>query len=626
MTGPTYDVRVTSLGGTPVFQVYAPDPRFMKVFGATEIDGLWYYPAFLPAAEVTLKDFRVLRLPLNFSPAAQKAVATLQDLRRRHDAGELPPNFVFKTKPYQHQLDGLVHLLYYWRAALFYACGLGKTKVVVDWMRAVRCWTLVVCPKIVVGVWGREVQTHGIDQELRIVDADTVAGREKQLLDAEGYQGAVLSYDTLVRLPEAIVKLPYTAMVADESQYLKSADAERTRVALELGMKAARRVLMSGTPSLGDPCDMWSQLRFLSTAYASEAFWAFKQTYCQTSPRNKHIVVGYKNLDGLHLRVELVALRRTKEECLDLPKRLTVERYVELRGKARTLYNELTGSREYQDLIEQLRDQALLSPGAVLQIPHAAALLNKLLQISAGFVYAQNEDDAQLCDGCPHLRECVADRIRPHTRACKVHSSPAPPQVERFAENAKRDMLEELLESVLADPSNKAIVWGQYLAELDLIEDLLKERGWGYVRIDGRTAGTAAAAAAAFNNEPDRRVYLGQVSTGVGITLNAANYMIYYSLPWKLGDYEQSGDRNYRVGQERDTVIYLIIAQGTVDEAILRALRAKHDVAEALTAAIVCQACPAAVRCAERGTAPFDDDCRYPRGVSRPIAKAKPLD
>jgi hypothetical protein len=340
MPGPTYEVKITSLAGTPVFVVDAPDVRFMKVFGALWQNHLWYYPAFLPAAEIVLKDMRALKLPVVFSPAAQKGIATLQQLRQQHDNQVLPEGFEFKTKPYQHQLDGLVHLIYYWRAALFYACGLGKTKIVIDWQRAVRCWALVVCPKIVVSVWGHELRVHGIEQEFRIVDADTMAEREQQLLDASSYQGAVLSYDTATRLPEVVSRLPYTAMVADESHYIKTHDAQRTLVMLELSQKAPRRIVQSGTPSMGDPRDMWPQLRFLSPAYVSEEFWKFKQTYCITAKSNKHIVVGYKNLDGLHARTGLVALRRTKEACLDLPKQLTIDRPVQLYGRARTLYRD----------------------------------------------------------------------------------------------------------------------------------------------------------------------------------------------------------------------------------------------------------------------------------------------
>jgi SNF2 family DNA or RNA helicase len=625
MPGPVYEVKITSLGGTPVFVVAAADIRFMKVFGALWQNQMWYYPAFLPAAEVVLKDMRALKLPVVFSSAAQQAVTTLQQLRKQHEAQALPNGFTFKTKPYQHQIDGLVHLLYYWRAALFYACGLGKTKIVIDWQRAVRCWTLVVCPKIVVSVWARELQVHGIEQEFCIIDAETLVEREQQLLKTSGYQGVVLSYDTLVRFPEQIAKLPYTAMVADESHYIKSHEATRTLTMLELSQKAARRVIMSGTPSMGDPRDLWSQLRFLSPAYAAEEFWKFKQIYCVTAKSNKHIVVGYKNLDGLHARTSLVALRRTKEACLDLPKQVVIDRTVQLYGRARTLYRELTLSTEYQELLAQIQTQLLIGAGRLLDIPHVATLLNKLLQIAAGFVYVRSEAEARACDDCEHLHTCVQDSIKPHTSRCVKHPSPSPRLVEFFPENAKLDALRELLEEILEDSTNKVIIWGQYAAELDLIEKLLNDQHLGHVRVDGSTGGGTAALAEKFNTDLTCRVYLGQVSTGVGITLNAANYMVYYTLPWKLGDYEQSKDRNHRLGQERDTTIFRLIAAGTIDEAVLRALRTKHDVSEALIAAITCPACEHATSCLVRDIMPFDDECVYPRGLARPIAKASPL-
>jgi SNF2 family DNA or RNA helicase len=625
MAGPPYEIKITALNGTPVFAVSAPDVRFMQVFGALLRDGTWYYPAFLPAAEIVLKDLQALKLPVILSPAAQKAVATLRVLHKQYEDQVLPDGFVFKTQPYQHQIDGLVHLIYHWRAALFYACGLGKTKIIIDWQRAVHCWTLVVCPKIVVPVWARELKVHGIEQEFRIVDGETMPERERQLMDAPSYQGAVLSYDTLTRLASQIAWLPYTAIVADESHYIKSPTAVRSKMARELSQKAARRIIMSGTPSMGDPRDMWSQMRFLSPAFMPEDFWRFKQTYCITAKQNKHIVIGYKNLDGLHARIRIVALRRTKEACLDLPKQTVIDRPVQLYGRARELYNTLTASKEYRELQEQLKKSLLVGAGKVLEIPHAAVLLNKLLQIAAGFVYVRDEAAVRACDGCAHLRQCVVDRVHPHTPSCVKHPSPAAASIKRFHENAKCDALRELLAEILEEFTNKIIIWGQYMAELDLIEDVLQGGTFSYVRVDGRTSHDADKAAATFNTDPQCRVYLGQVSTGVGVTLNAANYMIYYTLPWKLGDYEQSKDRNHRMGQERDTVIYRLIGQGTVDEAILKALRTKHGVSEALIAAIVCPACEHAAACDTRGILPYDDDCIYSRGLARPVAKASPL-
>jgi len=627
----TLEVKITALRGTPVFQVYGTDVRLSKVFGATRIEGLWYYPAFLPASDVVLKDIRILKLPVAFSAKAQEAITKLADLKRRFDAGELPAGFTFKTKPFEHQLVGLLHALYHWRCALFYACGLGKTKIIIDWQRAIaNSWPLIICPKVVVGVWGREVKTHGINQEFFTIDAEDKAERLRQIEAARtsdhDYQGAVLSYDTLWRHYEELAQLPYNCMVCDESHYIKSGDAQRTKAALELGQKAARRIIMSGTPSMGDPRDMWSQLRFLSPSFMPEEFWQFKSKYCVTAPKNKRIVTGYKNLHLLNRRVNFVALRKTKEECLDLPAQTTVDREVVLYGDARRVYNGLTETPEYRNLVQGLTQQLALGHGAVIDVAHAAVLLNKLLQIGCGFVYTVDEKDLHVCDNCEHVWECSRERFRPFTKACLVHPDPKPHAVKHFTSNAKLESLDELLEEILEESTNKVIIWGQFTPELDLIEDHLHHAGLGYVRVDGRSSGHAQELAEKFNTDATCRIYLGQVSTGVGLTLNAANYMVYFSLPWKLGDLEQSKDRNYRVGQFRGVTIFRLIARGTVDEGIALALRTKQTVATAITSAIVCAVCPQHETCQAQGVIPFGDDCRYPRGVARPITKAQPLE
>lgn len=628
-----FEFKVTSLGGSPVFLTSGFDIRLSKIFGATLIQGVWYYPAFLPAAHIVLSDIQRLELPVEFSEKAQALIATLKDQEHAYNCGILPGHFLFKTQPRMHQQHGLVHILYYWRAALFYACGLGKTKIVIDWHRALPgVWPLIMCPKVVVGVWAKETKVHGINQEFRYIDADTGAEKLRQIEDARrdvskgGYRGVVMSYDTMRLQYEAVATLPYNAMVLDESHYIKSWDAGRTKVALELAKKASRRIVMSGTPSMGDPRDMWPQIRFLSTAYMPEEWWKFKQTYCVTAPHNKRIVVGFKNLNILNKRVNLVALRKTKEECLDLPEQLIEDRLVDIYGKPRRLYNDLTLTPEYESLVGGLSQQLSLGGNVLIDVPHAATLLNKLIQLTCGFVYARTEESLTVCDGCPEVQSCVAHSIHPYSRDCVKHPQAEKPVIEIFKENAKAEVLTELLEEILADPANKVIIWGQYTPELDIIKDAVIAAGYGCVRVDGRCSGDAPNLAEEFNTNKDCRVYIGQVSTGVGLTLNAANYMIYYSLPWKLGDYEQSKDRNHRIGQTRNTTIYRLIGKGTVDEGIALALRTKQTVAVAVTAAIVCGSCTHKQDCQDKGIVPFGDDCIYPRAVSRPITKAEALE
>lgn len=590
----TFPLKVTSLNGTPVFVVPGMDHRFSKVFGATRIKGdpLWYYPAFYPAHRIVLKDMEALKIPVQLSPTAAEAVQYFDTYASRIAKQELPDGFLFRTKPYQHQLDGLVHLFFHYRAGLLYGCGLGKSKIIIDWQRATECWPLILCPKVVLHVWAEEVKIHGIDQEYAIIDANSVAEKNRQIQNAAKYSGAVVTYDTARRYMEELATLPYTAIVADESHCIKDIRSQRTKAAIELSRKACRRVIMSGTADLGDPRDMYPQMRFLGPAFMPENYWAFMRTYCVTAPMNKHIVVGFKNLDVLHDRVKLITIRRRKEECLDLPEQQILDLHVQLEGDQRKLYNSLIQSKEFADLLDYLvmhdMQSVLTQPGKVT-IPNAAILLSKLLQVTAGFLIKKT-DAPEPCNGCEFVRDCVYEGVAPYSKACRVVQTPPDRPVERLRENSKLEMLLGKLDDILVEPTNKVIIWGQFIEELNLIEDALKEKGeaegWHHVRVDGSVTTHIQRIAAHFNETPDCRVYLGQVETGVGVTLNAANYMLYYTLPWKLGAYLQSLDRNYRIGQKRSVTVYRLLGKRTVDEDIARALDNKSTVAETIMGAL----------------------------------------
>jgi len=635
-------VKVTKLLGTPVFAVRGFDPQLKRIYGGmySEKARLWYYPAFHPVYEIVLKDLKALGISAQFSDSALRVIKQLQAIKARIEAQELPEGFEFKTKPYAHQKEGLVHAIYNFRSALFYACGLGKTKIIIDWQRAINCYPLILCPRVVLHVWATEAERHGIEQEFRIVDGKSKKDKLGQIADAKSYRGVVMSYDTAKRYyEETINQVPYNSIVADESHCIKSHTSARTKTALELSKKAARRVIMSGTPSLGDPRDMYSQLRFLSPSFAREEFWKFTSMFCTTAPYNRRVVVGYKNLDLLQERVMLIALRKTKEECLDLPKRVELDLEVPLENSQRKLYNGLQKAKETEDLTQELIDiGAIHGAEGVVKVPNAAVLINKLLQVTCGFIY-KHHDTEGACDGCEHLRNCVFEGIQPHTRKCKVHPQPLDPVPEFTKENAKKVLLRSKLQDILAEPANKVIIWCQFLPELDLVEETLRGL-WNnrdhdehlhedvqeyHVRVDGSTVGKAKTLADRFNEDRNCRVYLGQVATGVGLTLNAANYMIYYSLPWKLGDYEQSKDRNHRVGQERDTVIYRLIGRSTADESIAHSLRMKRTVAQTITTAVMCPRCEHDVRCRIEGVNVFEEGCIYQRKVARHVTKARTL-
>jgi SNF2 family DNA or RNA helicase len=145
------------------------------------------------------------------------------------------------------------------------------------------------------------------------------------------------------------------------------------------------------------------------------------------------------------------------------------------------------------------------------------------------------------------------------------------------------------------------------------------------VRVDGSTGTRIQRNIDEFNTSPACRVYVSQVATGIGITLNSANYAFFYSVPWSLGEYIQASGRNYRIGQKNKVVVFRLFGAGTVELVKAQVLQDKADVSATITSKLACSACPKQAGCAKEGIELFDANCIHQRSVRRTIAKAKEL-
>lgn len=619
--------------GIPVFILPALHREFERPFGATYVQdmGSWLYPAYYPLHKKVLKDFKALTVDIELSESVKQWAAKLDEDEKRYQALELPNGFEFVTKPYEHQVLALAHVWYNLRAALYYAPGLGKSKIAVDllrllWHTGQKAPALILGPLVTVKNWGREIDKHS-GGTFRWGAMLGTPKKKNEIIDqaAAGKLDVVLlTYDTGRNFYERLVQdISYETVIADESQLIKDWRSTRTKVAIEIGRKAKRKVIMSGTPTLGDPRDLYGQFKFLGEYFMPENIWQFENKFLTHSTYNKHVITGYKNLDVLNTRIQEVTVRKTKEECLDLPERQVIDIGFDLSSKQRGLYNQLIsdGGADLSDFITNLGQG---KPPSSVAVGHAAILLNKLLQISSGFLMSSTKDPL-ICGGCPKLQDCTEYGIFPYTARCSVVQKEPDPVVTELDDNPKADALEELLDSILADSANKVIIWGKYRADLDAVEKRLRQRAQKFVRVDGSTGSKIQDNVDTFNYDPDCRVYLSQVSTGVGITLNAANYMIYYSLDWSLGNYLQSIDRNYRIGQERKVVVYRLLGNGTVDWAVATLLEKKVDIDNVLSKKITCMTCPQSLVCFASGIEVFDEGCIYKKNMVRPVTKVATL-
>lgn len=653
MGRPRMEVRVGRAGnGTPVFLIHGQTRTHERIFGATwdASRALWMYPAFYPASEKVLADFNALAdsAEIVLSDTALQHVEALTKAKARLADRRLPRGFEFVTKPYEHQIEGLCHVFYNIRSALFFDPGLGKSKIAIDLVRLMRHngqkgSALVLGPRITVQNWGREIDRHSGRQLTWIALTGTPAQKRKAVekAAAEGIDIILATYGTARRIVDLLVnQLPYEVLVCDESHNVKSWDSDRTKATWEIAQKAGRRVLMTGSPTEGNPLDLYAPYKILGDCFMPEDYWRYKKKFVETVSAVSPIVVGYKNLDVVNTRTTFLSLRRTKEECLDLPPRTFVDVDYTLSPLQMRTYDQIVlemgiDPAQLADFVLSIRDTPGNAPALLptlppeMEMPHRAAALVKLLQVTSGFII-KNEKDPFFCDTvaggnpCAHIDDCIEEKIKPRTSRCLIDKTPWPTSITYFDDNPKHDAVLELVDTIIATPDAKVIIWCVFHAEMDSIVKRLETAGIGHVRVDGKTKDTMAAIDR-FNDDPLVRAYVGQVESGVGINLVAAPYVIYSSLPYKLNPYTQSLDRNYRIGQTKPVTVYRMIGRATLEAAVAYLLHHKVDVDTLLTNKIECALCPHSVKCLANGIEPFEPGCIHPKRVARPVIKARAL-
>lgn len=659
---------LTVVNGTPVFVLPQIGPEAKRIFGATYAreEGVWLFPAYFPYIEDVLHDFDIVLPNLELSEKAQQhiAAALATPARLQQPLGD----DVFVTPPFAHQREGTKLLLEMFRCALFFDCGLGKTKTTIDALRVLKKKALVLSPTVGIRNWCREVELHSggrmtvmplLGESSRAREARLKAQRElrklnkelkkhpanaellqqkQQLKDATSQRAAklldikeaadkdvlVVSYDTAkLYQQEIFAQFPYEVIIADESHYMRGNRSQRTKAATALASKACRRILLSGTPTLGNPQHLYGQLHFLAPYIPAMDWFTFQKHFLihgrikKFAPeqggkrKTQKVVVGYKNLDMLNEKVQRIAIRKKKEECLDLPERTIIDVSFEVSPEQKRLYNDLVDCACID-----------LGNGMLREADSAATVLQKLLQVVSGFMILPPEP---ICDGCKHVQRCVDAQIKPYTKDCLVHEGPAPRDLTRTKKNGKLTAFAELLDSILAEERNKAIVWCYFIEELNIVEEHLNNQNIGYVRVDGTNSNRVQTLADEFNKDPDVRVYLAQIGTGVAITLNAAAYMIYYGLSYKLDEYLQSIDRNYRIGQNQPVFVYRLVDENSVLSFVMKALEMKEDLSEILTKRIDCALCALGRECVAKGIVPFGEGCLYKSTMKRVITRPRKL-
>ena len=464
-------------------------------------------------------------------------------------------NYKFKTKPYDHQVTALEKSWDKKEYAYFMEMGTGKSKVLVDniamlYDKGRINAALIIAPKGVYRNWySQEIPNHlpsHIEHKTVLWTATTSKAKDKEYqqlfkidLDLHILIMNVEAFSTKKGLEFAtsFLNCNNSLMAVDESTTIKTPSAKRTKAILNLGKVALYRRILTGSPVTKSPLDLYTQCGFLDGYLLGfDSYYAFRNRYAVMVERNfggrrVQIPKGYKRLGELSDKLKPFSYRVLKEDCLDLPDKIYIKREVDLTDEQKNTYVTMKSAA-----LAQLK-------GKMATAPHVLTQLMRLHQITCG--HLKNDDDT--------ITEIKNNRI---------------------------SSLLELLEEV----EGKVIIWANYVYDINRIVKAisLKYGDDTIVQYYGAIPAEQRQKNIEKFQDPDSpvRFFVGNPQTGgYGITLTAANNIIYYSNGYDLEKRLQSEDRAHRIGQKKAVTYIDLIAPKTIDEKIVKALRKKINIA-----------------------------------------------
>lgn len=461
----------------------------------------------------------------------------------------VPDGFNFKTKPYDHQIDGFNFGLENDRWLLGDEMGLGKTKQVIDIAVAKKLEKGYSHCLIICGVnglkwnWKNEVATHSNENAWILgqrwkANRLVIGSNANKLCDVKALSTGQLSEHYFIitnvetfrseDITKEVMKLCNNGTIGmiafDECHKAKNPTSQQGKGILKL--QAETMIAMTGTPLMNNPFDLYIILKWLG--FEKHSFYAFKNHYANYGGYGGYQVMGYKNLDELEDRLDEIMLRRKKEEVLDLPEKIYIDEMVEMSPKQKQIYDEVTSA----------------------------------IKMNIDSIKMANNPLAELI------------RMRQATGYTGILSS-------TIKESAKLDRMEELVAEAVEN-GRKVVIFSNWTQMTTPIAERLRDYNpaviTGEIGADSRQQMLDK-----FQNDSRCKVIVGTSGAmGTGLNLYEGSVIIFVDHPWNRALYDQCTDRCHRIGQTRAITIYNLMCKGTIDERIWEIVNSKGAMSDAL--------------------------------------------
>lgn len=419
--------------------------------------------------------------------------------------------------------------------------------------------TLIISPVIVCDNWKREFGMYSkINQKDIIVLTQSGKVRCREFIKAVGdnlerAKIIITNYNGLLMddLYALINQWKPEILVVDESHKVKGHTSKTAKKLMFVSDNTKHNILLTGTPILNSPADLWMQFRVLDSGDTfGKNFFAFRAQYFRDANAQWAGKQGYfpkfvpapGAYETIQEKIKPKMMRALKKDCLDLPPLVRQEVRVELSTEQKRMYKEMKD--EFVAFVEDQKKKQNLTVVANLAVTKAM----RLQQIVTGYANTVEHGEVRLAD-IPRLKA-----------------------------------LEELLEDIT--PEHKVIVWAVFKENYRMIKDLCERMKIEYAEIHGDISNAQRIEEMdRFRTDPKCRVVIANQSAGgAGINLVEASYSIYYSKGYSLEHELQSESRNHRGGSEiHDKITRIdLVAPGTIDELINDALQRKQSVADVI--------------------------------------------
>lgn len=433
----------------------------------------------------------------------------------------IPSGLNVQLRPYQEEGFQWMCRMDNWGAGICLAddMGLGKTIQALTFLlsRADRGPSLVVCPKSVIMNWHKEMMRF--TPSLSPIILNEESNRASCLASLRSGDVVLCTYGVLCTESVPLCRIEWNVACLDEAHQIKNRNTLASDAAMHL--KAKSRIVLTGTPIQNHVGELWNLFQFMNPGMLGEWF-SFKARWMQDNLRLHEVAM-------LREMTQPFILRRTKEEVLqDLP-----EKYVHVRM--------VSMSPEEKDVYEKMR--AL----AEIKFKREKTSAEKALVKNVKLSYFEELTKLRLA--------CCSMRL--------LHNNWSLP-------SSKITSFLEILDTLLANPDNKILVFSQFTRFLALVRPELEKRGIDFLYLDGQTALKKRQEQISKFQEGGCQVFLSSLKAGgIGVNLTAANYVILLDPWWNPAIEQQAMDRAHRIGQSRAVTVVRLITEQSIEEKLL---------------------------------------------------------